>query len=71
MRVFLKDACGTSCTALRNHFEMNTLHTTICSVLEQSEPMCGVALMPIVPIRMNHKNVLYVEISLQVVPPLQ
>ena len=70
MRLLLKDGCGTFCTPFTNHFEINTLHTTICSVLERTQSICGVALIPLVPITMCQKDVLHVQNSLQAVPQL-
>ena len=42
MRVLLKDGSGTRCAPFPNHFEINTLHTTICSVLKRSQSSCMV-----------------------------
>ena len=70
MRVLLKDGCGTCCTPFPNLFEINNLQTTICSALKWSQSICGVALMPLAPIKMCLKNVLDVQNSLQAVPQL-
>ena len=69
--MLLKDGCGTCCTPFPTLFEINTLHTTIRSVLKWSQSINGVALMPLAPIKMCQKNVLNVQNSLQAVPQLQ
>ena len=43
MWMLLKDGCGRRCTPFPNLLEINTLHTTICSVLEWSQSISGVA----------------------------
>ena len=68
--VLLKDGRGTRRTPFPNLFEINTLHTTMCSVLKWSQSISGVALMPLAPIKTCQKKVLDVQNSLQTVPQL-
>ena len=58
-------------TPFPNLFEINTLYTTMCSALKWIQSISGVPLMPLVLIRMCHKNVLSVQNNLQAVLQLQ